>query len=199
MPRSLLTLMDGSSPVPVLTARQPPKASDLSQYELGTTSKTTPNILWSQKHPYRQNGNRLQEPSSTNALVPLRQVRTFSQIWKPKLETVVETSTSKGNRPPSVVLGTGTPSDPPPQRRRLQLLPRSTPVVSKSGWNDETTGETDLLVPLPLSEAENRATIKEDAKEFCIRTSMRPMRPSRTSPLFPNGTSSLAGRRQKIH
>jgi translation initiation factor 4G len=91
-----------------------------------------------------------------------------------------EPSTSKSSRPPSrkpsVDLGAGAPSDPAPQRRRLQLLPRSkpvgeeskasTPAVSESGSDDEIAGESVPLPPGTMSEAETKAKIDEDTKEF---------------------------------
>jgi len=74
-----------------------------------------------------------------------------------------------------VDLTAGVPSDPAPQRRRLQLLPRSnphgeeskasTPAVSEDDSDDEAAGETGVLTPA-MSEADARAKIDEDTKEF---------------------------------
>ena len=96
------------------------------------------------------------------------------------LDAVVEPAVSKvvGHPAgiPSVILGAGASSEPAPQRRRLQLLPRSKPVgdeskasppaVSESGLDDEATGETGSPAPPALSEAEIKAKIGEDTKEF---------------------------------
>jgi translation initiation factor 4G len=97
-------------------------------------------------------------------------------------DTVVDPPTSKSSRPPSrkpsVDLAAGAPPDPAPQRRRLQLLPRSkplgeesnasTPAVSEDGSDDEGGKETGALTPAGMSEAEAeaKAKIEEDIKEF---------------------------------
>jgi translation initiation factor 4G len=95
-------------------------------------------------------------------------------------DTAVDPPTSKSSRPPSrkpsVDLAAGVPSDPAPQRRRLQLLPRSnlggeeskasTPAVSEDGSDDDDAGETGALTPATMSEAEAKAKIEEDTKEF---------------------------------
>jgi translation initiation factor 4G len=75
-----------------------------------------------------------------------------------------------------VDLAAGVPSDPTPQRRRLQLLPRSnplgeeskasTPAVSDDDSDDEAAGETGALTPATMSEADAKAKIDEDTKEF---------------------------------
>jgi translation initiation factor 4G len=102
----------------------------------------------------------------------------FSMLQNP--DAVVEPPSSKGSRPPSrkpsVDLGTGAQSESAPQRRKLQLLPRSkpvgegsksaTPAVSEAGSDDEAAGETGALAPASISEVEAKAKINEDTKEF---------------------------------
>jgi translation initiation factor 4G len=89
----------------------------------------------------------------------------------------VEPSISKSSRPPSrkpsVDLAASGPPEPPPQRRKLHLLPRSrpvgeevsTPAVSE-GSDDETSGDASTPAMGPMSEADAKAKIEEDVKEF---------------------------------
>jgi len=152
-------------------ARQPPKAGDLSQF--GKISKATPmtfgpgSIFTAKKGTDPKNPPMSRTPSTSSNM--------FSMLQNP--DAVVEPAVSKGSRPPSrkpsVDLGAGASSEPAPQRRRLQLLPRSkpvgeeskvsTPAASESGSDDEATGETGSLA---LSEVETKAKIEEDTKEF---------------------------------
>ena len=70
----------------------------------------------------------------------------------------------------------GPPMSSVPQRPKLQPLPRSkhvgeeskasTPVVSNSGSEDEAAGQTGSLASPAMSEAESKAKIQEDTKEF---------------------------------
>jgi len=157
-------------------ARRPPKAGDLSQF--GKISKATPmtfrpgSIFTSKKGTDSKNrGPPMSRISSTSSNM-------FSMLQN--LDAVVEPAVSKGSRPPSrkpsVDLGAEAASELAPQRRRLQLLPRSSPVgeeskvstptVSESGSDDEATGETGLSAPPALSEAKAKAKIEEDTKEF---------------------------------
>ena len=157
-------------------ARQPPKAGDLSNF--GKISKTTPmtfgpgSIFTSKKGPDPKN----RDPPMSRT--PSTSSNMFSMLQNS--DAVAEPAVSKGSRPPSrkpsVDLAAGVSSEPAPQRRRLQLLPRSkpvgeeskasTPAASESGSDDETTEETGSPAPPALSEAETKAKIEEDTKEF---------------------------------
>lgn len=156
---------------PGLPARPPPKAGDLSQF--GKISKTTPisfgpgSVFVAGKkgaEPKNRDSSMTRTPSTSSNM--------FSMLQNP--DAVVEPPASKGSRPPSrkpsVDLSAGGPSEPGPQRRKLQLLPRSkpvgeesiTPAVSDAGSDDEAPGETSA--PAPAAEA--KAKIEEDVKEF---------------------------------
>jgi translation initiation factor 4G len=88
----------------------------------------------------------------------------------------VDPPTYETSWPPSRNSVAGALSDPPIQRRRLQLLPRSNPVgeaskvstaaVSGNGSDNEAAGESGALTPAIMSEAEARAKSEEDTKEF---------------------------------
>ena len=154
--------------------RQPPKAGDLLQF--GKVSKTTPisfgpgSIFTGKKGKNR--GPPMSHTASTSSNM-------FSMLQNPDAGAA-EPYTSKSSWAPSwkpsVDLGAGALSDPAPQRRRLQLLPRSkpvgeeskasTPAVSESGSDDEIAGESGSLPPGTMSEAETKAKIDEDTKEF---------------------------------
>jgi translation initiation factor 4G len=95
-------------------------------------------------------------------------------------DATVEPPISKSSRPPSrkpsVDLGAGGPPEPATQRRKLNLLPRSkpvgeeskvsTPAVSEAGSDDETSGEAGTPAMASMSEADAKAKIEEDVKEF---------------------------------
>ena|SRR5216683_136439 len=150
--------------------RQPPKAGDLSQF--GKVSKTTPISFGPGSIFTGKKGKNRGPPMSRTAS---RSSNIFSILQNPDAGAA-EPSTSKSSWPPSrkpsVDLGAGALSDPAPQRRRLQLLPRSkpvgeeskasTPAVSESGSDDEIAGESGPLPPGTMSEAETKAKIDED-------------------------------------
>jgi translation initiation factor 4G len=155
--------------------QQPPKAGDLSQF--GKISKTTP-ISFGPASVF--SGKKGTDPKSRDppmSRTPSTSSNMFSMLQS--TDIVVDPPTSKSSRPPSrkpsVDLASGVPSDPAPQRRRLQLLPRSkplgeeskgsTPAVSEDGSDDEAAEESGALTPA-ISEAEAKAKIEEDTKEF---------------------------------
>ena len=157
-------------------ARQPPKAGDLSNF--GKISKTTP-ISFGPVSVF--SGKKGTDPKNRDppmSRTPSTSSNMFSMLQNP--DAVVEPAVSKGSRPPSrkpsVDLGAGASSEPAPQRRRLQLLPRSkpvgeeskasTPAASESGSDDEATEDIGSPAPPALSEAETKAKIEEDTKEF---------------------------------
>jgi translation initiation factor 4G len=157
--------------------RQPPKAGDLSQF--GKISKTTPISFGPGSIFTGKKGTDPKNRDPPMSRTPSMSSNMFSMLQNPDA-AAAEPSTSKSSRPPSrkpsVDLGAGAPSDPAPQRRRLQLLPRSkpvgeeskasTPAVSESGSDDEIAGESGSLPPGTMSEAETKARIDEDTKEF---------------------------------
>ncbi len=95
-------------------------------------------------------------------------------------DVTVDPPTSKSSHPPtrkpSVDLAVGGPPDPVPQRRKLQLLPRttkplgeepvSTPTVSEADLDDKAAGEGGTPTPAAISEEKAKSKIDEDVKEF---------------------------------
>ncbi|KAI0629420.1 armadillo-type protein [Trametes polyzona] len=148
-------------------AARPPKAGDLSQF--GKINKSTPMTFGPssvfQKDKSKNRESTLSRQGSTNMF------STLSAI----LEIAAEVTSAKSSRPPSrkssIDLGSGGAPEPAPQRKRLNLLPRSkpleksesTPAGSTAGSDDEgaesTTGPS-----MSVDEAKTR--IEEDSKEF---------------------------------
>ena len=156
--------------------RQQPKAGDLSQF--GKISKATPMSFGPSSVFANKKGTDPKNRDSSISRTPSTSSNMFSMLQSS--DNVVDPPTSKSSRPPSrkpsVDLAAGVPSDPTPQRRRLQLLPRSnplgeeskasTPAVSDDDSDDEAAGETGALTPATMSEADAKAKIDEDTKEF---------------------------------
>jgi translation initiation factor 4G len=169
-------LPDGWSLAGTGPARPQPKAGDLSHF--GKINKTTPmtfgpsSIFTSKKgDPKNRDSSMSRTPSTSSNM--------FSMLQSS--DATVEPPMSKSSRPPSrkpsVDLGAGgPPPEPAPQRRKLQLLPRSrpvgaeskvsTPAVSEVGSDDETSGEAGTPAMGSMSEADAKAKIEEDVKEF---------------------------------
>ena len=184
-------------------ARQPPKAGDLSQFR--KISKATPMTFGPGSIFTAKKGTDPKNRDPSMSRIPSTSSNMFSMLQNP--DAVVEPAVSKGSWPPSrkpsVDLGAGAPSEPAPQWRRLQLLPRSkpvgeelkvptpaaspqrrrlqllprskpvgeeskvsTPAASGSGSDDEAIGEAGSPALSALSEAETKAKIEEDTKEF---------------------------------
>ncbi|KAH9855961.1 hypothetical protein C2E23DRAFT_901267 [Lenzites betulinus] len=148
------------------TPRQP-KAGDLSQF--GKISKAAPMTFGPssvfQKDKTKSRESTLSRQGSTNM---------FSML---NSEMPTEAATSKSSRPPSrknsIDLGPGgAPDAAPQQRKRLQLLPRSVPVDSKSestpagstAGSDDDAAESTVGASMSVEEA--NVQIKEDLKEF---------------------------------
>lgn len=152
--------------------RQQPKAGDLSNF--GKISKTTPISFGPASVFSNKKGTDPKSRDPPISRTPSTSSNMFSMLQS--TDTVVDPPTSKSSRPPSrkpsVDLATGAPSDPAPQRRRLQLLPRSKPLGEAStpavsdGSDDEGAEESGALTPAGMSEAEAKAKIEEDTKEF---------------------------------
>ncbi|KAI0302331.1 hypothetical protein B0F90DRAFT_1627403 [Multifurca ochricompacta] len=154
--------------------RVQPKAGDLSNF--GKINKATPmtfgpgSVFAGKKGDLKNRDSPMSRTASSSNM--------FSMLQSS--DVVVEPPTSKSSRPPSrkssVDFGSSGASEPAPQRRKLQLLPRtkpvgeeskvSTPAVSEAGSDDEAAGEASIPVPMAMSEAEAVAKIGEDVKEF---------------------------------
>ena len=150
--------------------RPPPKAGDLSKF--GKIDKSAP-MTFGPSSVF-QKGDKSKSREST-----IRQgsQNMFSMLsGNPEMAAEVA---GKSSRPPSrkssIDLGPGGVPDgaAPPQRKRLQLLPRSVPLDAKSestpaastvGSEDE--GDEEPTGTPSLSEADAKKRIDEDSKEF---------------------------------
>ena len=164
---------DGWSVVCPRPARSQPKAGDLSQF--GKINKVAP-MSFAPTSVFNKKG----DPKSRDS--PLSRTASSSNMFSmlQSSDATVDLPMSKSSRPPSrkpsVDLGVGGPPEPGPQRRKLQLLPRtkpvgeeskaSTPAASEAGSDDEATGEGGTPPTAAISEEEARSKIDEDVKEF---------------------------------
>ena len=153
---------DGWSVAGGSTPRPPPKAGDLSNF--GKINKSGPVVMgpssvWAGKKDGVKRDSTLTRVNSSSNM--------FMMLGR-DAETMPETG-SKPSRPSSrrtsVDLGT-----PEPQRRKLQLLPRSKPVEEENKINggsaDHSEEEGGDDAPPTMSEAEANKKIAEDIKEF---------------------------------
>lgn len=157
---------DGWSVAGGSTPRPPPKAGDLSNF--GKINKSGPVVMgpssvWAGKKDSAKRDSTLTRVNSNSNM--------FMMLGRDG-EAMPETS-SKPSRPSSrrtsVDLGT-----PEPQRRKLQLLPRSKPVEEENKVNggsaDHSEDEGGDDISPAMSEAEVDKKIAEDIKElFSIR------------------------------
>jgi translation initiation factor 4G len=165
---------DGWSVAGQGAARPQPKAGDLSQF--GKINKVASMSF----APTSVFNNKKGDPKSRDS--PVSRTASSSNMFSmlQSSDAIVDPPTSKGSRPPSrkpsVDLGVSGPPEPVPQRRKLQLLPRtrpvgeesktSTPAVSEVGSDDEAAEEADTLALAAMSEREAKSKIDEDVKEF---------------------------------
>jgi len=153
---------DGWSVAGGSTPRPPPKAGDLSNF--GKINKSGPVVMgpssvWAGKKDGAKRDSTLTRVNSSSNM--------FMMLGR-DAEAMPETG-SKPSRPSSrrtsVDLGT-----PEPQRRKLQLLPRSKPVEEENkingGSSDHSEDEGGDDVPQAMSVAEANKKIAEDIKEF---------------------------------
>ncbi|KAI0653525.1 hypothetical protein C8Q70DRAFT_1110231 [Cubamyces menziesii] len=149
-------------------ATRPAKAGDLSQF--GKIAKSTPMTFGPssvfQKDKSKSRESTLSRQGSSNM---------FSML-SANPEIAAEVTSAKSSRPPSrkssIDLGPGGAPEAPPQRKRLQLLPRSVPLEDKAGstpaastaGSDDEQDETSSGATMSVEEAKTR--IEEDSKEF---------------------------------
>jgi len=156
---------DGWSVAGGSTPRPPPKAGDLSNF--GKINKSGPVVMgpssvWAGKKDVAKRDSTLTRVNSSSNM--------FMMLGRDG-EAMPETG-SKPSRPSSrrtsVDLGVG--GTPEPQRKKLQLLPRSKPVEEENKVNggsaDHSEDEGGDEVSLAMSEAEADKKIAEDIKEF---------------------------------
>jgi translation initiation factor 4G len=155
-------------------ARPQPKAADLPQFgkikEVASMSFAPTSVFNNKKGDPKSRDSPVSRTASSSNM--------FSMLQSS--DAIVDPPTLKGSRPPSrkprVDLGVSGPPKLVPQRRKLQLLPRtrhvgeqskaSTPAVSEAGSDDEAAEEGDTLAPAAMSEGEAKSKIDEDVKEF---------------------------------
>ncbi|EPT00387.1 hypothetical protein FOMPIDRAFT_1146531 [Fomitopsis schrenkii] len=147
-------------------SRVPSKAGDLSNF--GKISKTNSMTFGPTGVFAKEKANKRESASLSRGSSNM-----FSKLMEnPELaaEAAIATSSRPPSRKPSVDLGSAGASEPP-QRRKLQLLPRSlpkpeetsssTPAASDAGHSDDEESGAPTM-----SEAEAKARVGEDSKEF---------------------------------
>ena len=156
-------------------ARPQPKAGDLSQF--GKINKVAP-ISFA---PTSVFNSKKGDPKGRDS--PMSRTASSSNMFSMLQSTdgIVDPPPAKSSRPPSrkpsVDLAVSGTPEPAPQRRKLQLLPRTRPVGEESktsstpaseadSEDDEAADEGDTLAPATISEGEAKAKIEEDVKEF---------------------------------
>ena len=157
---------DGWSVAGGSTPRPPPKAGDLSNF--GKINKSGPVVMgpssvWAGKKDGAKRDSTLTRVNSSSNM--------FMMLGRDG-EAMPETG-SKPSRPSSrrtsVDLGVGA-GTPEPQRRKLQLLPRSKPVEEENKINggsaDHSEDEGGDDTPLAMSEVQADKKVAEDIKEF---------------------------------
>lgn len=138
--------------------RPPTKAGDLSHF--GKISKAAPMVLGPSSVFTNKKDNKRDSLSRTSSNSNM-----FSMLSQnPELPV---DATAKPSRPPSrkpsVDFGQGGVPEPP-QRKKLQLLPRTKPASSEE--TPPPASEEEPEVPVQISEADARKKIDEDVKEF---------------------------------
>ena len=146
-------------------SRVPPKAGDLTNF--GKISKTN-------SMTFGPTGVFAKDKGKRDSASLSRGSNMFSKLMEnPELaaEAATATSSRPPSRKPSVDLGSAGAPDALPQRRKLNLLPRSipkpdetrssTPAPSDVGHSDDE----DSAAP-SMSEEEAKNRVKEDSKEF---------------------------------
>ena len=155
---------DGWSLVGASTVRPQPKAGDLSPF--GKINKAAPMTFGPSSIFAGKKGDPKNRDSSMSR-IPSTSSNMFSMPQNS--DASVEPPVSKGSRSswkPSVDLGTGGPPDPAVEKRKLRLLPRTTPAVSEVGSDDRTSGGSNIPTMAVMSEEDAKAKIEEDVNEF---------------------------------
>ncbi|KZT05331.1 uncharacterized protein LAESUDRAFT_813465 [Laetiporus sulphureus 93-53] len=152
------------------TQKQSNKGGDLSHF--GKISKTPSSMVLGPSSIFQRDKSKSRESTISRA----SSLNMFSKLME-NPELANETVSSELSRPPSrkssIDLGPGGVPEPAPQRRKLQLLPRSkpladetkstaTPAESEAGGSDKERGEENVS---SMSEAEAKTRVKEDSKE----------------------------------
>jgi translation initiation factor 4G len=157
-------------------ARPRPKAIDFSHF--GRINKTAP-MSFATTSVF---DNKKGDPESCYSAVSRTPLSSniFSTRMLQRWDVIADPPTSKGSRPfsckLSVGLGVGSPPEPVPQRRKLQLLPRTrpveemlkvpTPAVSQGGSDDKEAESRSTPSPVAILEGWAKSKINEDVEEF---------------------------------
>ncbi|EKM53380.1 uncharacterized protein PHACADRAFT_259721 [Phanerochaete carnosa HHB-10118-sp] len=147
------------------TRSVPPKAGDLSNF--GKISKPAtmtfgPSSVFAGKKEGKRDSTPIPRQGSANM---------FSMLGNSEI-SVEGPPASKGSRPPSrkpsIDLGSGGAPEVAPQRRKLNLLPRtvSKPDDTPAGSTVPSEDEGGDAAPSQMSDEEVKARIAEDTKEF---------------------------------
>jgi len=138
-------------------ARPPPKAGDLSQF--GKISKAAPMVMGPSSVFIKKDNKRdsLSRTSSSSNMFSM-----LSQNPELAVDAIAKSSRPP-SRKPSVDLGQGGAPEPP-QRKKLQLLPRSKPTSTEE--TPPPASEDEPEVPVQMTETDAKKKIDEDVKEF---------------------------------
>ena len=135
--------------------RPPPKAGDLSQF--GKISKVASMVMGPSSVFAGKKDSKRESMSRTNSSSNM-----FSMLSQ-NTELVVETKPSRApSRRPSTDMDK---PEPAPQRRKLQLLPRTKPAFGESAPT-ASEEEPETTPVTQMSEADAKKRIDEDVKEF---------------------------------
>ncbi|KAF9243245.1 hypothetical protein BU15DRAFT_72432 [Melanogaster broomeanus] len=139
--------------------RPPPKAGDLSQF--GKITKAAPMVMGPSSVFAGKKDNKRDSLSRTNSSSNM-----FSMLSQnPELAADAAAKASRPpSRKPSADFGQGGLPEPPGQRRKLQLLPRTRPTAAEE--TPPPASEEEPEAPVQMSEADAKKKVDEDVKEF---------------------------------
>ncbi|KAJ3737527.1 hypothetical protein DFJ43DRAFT_1148650 [Lentinula guzmanii] len=145
------------------TPRPPAKVGDLSRF--GQISKGAPMTFGPSSVFAGKKESKRESLSRTNSNANM-----FQMLQNVEAAEVATKTSRPPSRKPSVDLGQGGAPEPAPQRKRLNLLPRTKPVDQDSTTQQESGSDSeDEAVDEPeqeISEEEVTKKISEDVKEF---------------------------------
>ncbi|KAJ3993865.1 ARM repeat-containing protein [Lentinula boryana] len=145
------------------TPRPPVKVGDLSRF--GQISKGAPMTFGPNGVFAGKKESKRESPSRTNSNANM-----FQMLQNVEAAEVATKTSRPPSQKPRVNLVPGGVPEPAPQRKRLNLLPRTKPVDQDSTTQQESGSDSeDEVVDEPepeISEAEAKKKISEDVKEF---------------------------------
>ncbi|KAJ3797160.1 ARM repeat-containing protein [Lentinula aff. detonsa] len=145
------------------TPRPPAKVGDLSRFgqlSKGAPMRFGPNSVFAGKKESKR-----ESLPRTNSNANM-----FQMLQNVEAAEVANKTSRPPSRKPSVDLGPGGAPEPAPQRKRLNLLPRTKPVdqdsTTQQGSGSDSEDEVVDEHEQEISEAEAKKKISEDVKEF---------------------------------